>query len=540
MNVKQLREIADEQFSKRTSLLNFWQTSAENFYPQRADFTYARSLGTEFGAGLMTSYPVIAARDFMDQLGGMLRPKDKPWFHTVVSDTNLKDSESKRWLEWATETQRRAMYDRVSQFTRATKECDGDYSVFGQGVISVRLNRNADALLYRCWHLRDMAWKENAEGKIGCYFRKWKPAARDLVSLFPGKCHQKAVKLAEKKPFDEIECLHMIVESEMYDDHARGKPYYSVYYDCQNEHLIEAAPVFNQEYVIPRWQTVSGSQYSFSPAIVAALPDARLLQAMMHTLLEAGEKATYPPMIATVDAVRSDIDTRAGGITWIDLEYDERSGEALRTMPIDARGIPLGVEMYDRGQNMLSKGFYLDRLKSFHPGQDPQMTAFQAGQIVSENIRHLLPLFEPTETEYNAQVCEVTFDLLLRSGAFGSPFDMPKALQGAEIQFKFESPLHDAIEAQKGQKFLESVGMIKAAAEIDQTAPVVMNVQETLRDVLDGIGCPARWIRSEAEVAEIQTAESEAVRPEDIEQASKLLKDMSAGNKAAGELEATA
>ena len=529
-----------ECFGKRSTLMNFWQSSAENFYPQRADFTYSRSLGTEFGGGLDSSYPVIACRDFMDQMGAMLRPKNKPWFHTIVTDTRLKDTEANAWLQWATETQRRAMYDRVTQFTRATKETDGDYSVFGQGVISMRLNKNANALLYRCWHLRDVAWMENAEGKICAVFRKWKPAARDLYLMFGDKCHREVAKLKDKQPFTEIDCMHMVVEAEMYDDQAAGKPRFSVYYDSQHNKLMEAVPVFNQEYVIPRWQTVSGSQYSFSPAIVAALPDARLLQAMMHTLLEAGEKLTNPPMVATMDAVRSDIDIRAGGVTWVDMEYDEKLGEALRPLSQDARGMPLGIEMYDRVQGMLSRAFYLDRLKSFHPGQDPQMTAFQAGQIVSENIRHLLPLFEPTESEYNGQVCEVTFDLLLRSGAFGSPFDMPKALQGKEIQFKFESPLHDAIEQQKGQKFMESVEIIKAAAEIDATAPKAMNVQEALRDVLNGIGCPARWSRSEAEIAQINAAESEAVRPEDIEQASKLLKDMSAGQKAVGEIEATA
>jgi hypothetical protein len=50
-------------------------------------------------------------------------------------------------------------------------------------------------------------------------------------------------------------------------------------------------------YVIPRWQTVSGSQYAYSPATVAALPDARLIQAMTLTFFEAGEKATNPPMV---------------------------------------------------------------------------------------------------------------------------------------------------------------------------------------------------------------------------------------------------
>jgi hypothetical protein len=45
---------------------------------------------------------------------------------------------------------------------------------------------------------------------------------------------------------------------------------------------------------------------------------------MTLTLLEAGEKFTNPPMIAVQEAIRSDVAIYAGGITWVDKDYDER------------------------------------------------------------------------------------------------------------------------------------------------------------------------------------------------------------------------
>ncbi len=537
MDAKALCEQGQHCFSKRSSLLNLWQTIAENFYPQRADFTFTRSLGTEFAENLTSSYPILAARDLQDQFGQMMRPSTKDWAKVGTTDPGREDNEAKRWLEWAGQTQRRAMYDRATLFTRATKEGDNDVAVFGQCVISVQLNRNANRLLYRNWHLRDVAWTENADGKIGAVYRKWKPAARTLKTLFKS-VHPNVAKLAGKSPNDEIDVMHIVVEADMYDGDARGKPFWSVYYDCTNSFLMEATPVYNQEYVIPRWQTVSGSQYAFSPAAVAALPDARLLQAMMQTLLDAGEFAVRPPMIATQDVIKSDISLFSGGVTWVSEEYDERLGEALRPIKQDFSGIPLGIDMSRDVRTMLGQAFYLDRLRSFTPTQDPQMTAFQAGQIVAENVRHLLPLFEPMESEYNGQLCETTFEVLLRAGAFGSPFDMPESLQGAEIQFRFESPLRDAIEQQKGQKFLEAKAILKEAAELDQNAPAVMDVQETLRDVLIGIGAPAKWVRSEAAVRELQQAQDESVTPDDINAASELLTKMDRGGKAAEQVAA--
>jgi hypothetical protein len=55
------------------------------------------------------------------------------------------------------------------------------------------------------------------------------------------------------------------------------------------------------------------------------------------------------------------------------------------------------------------------------------------------------------EMEYNAALCDETFELMLRAGGFGDPRSWPKKLRGAEIDFQFESPLHDIIEQQKGQ-----------------------------------------------------------------------------------------
>src|SRR5689334_12971496 len=99
-----------------------WQEIALNFYPERADFTYRRSIGDEFAGNLSTSYPILARRDLGNALGTMLRPTAKTWFHAGTAHDDPLDIESRRWLEWAESVQRRAMYDPVTQFVRATKE----------------------------------------------------------------------------------------------------------------------------------------------------------------------------------------------------------------------------------------------------------------------------------------------------------------------------------------------------------------------------------------------------------------------------------
>jgi hypothetical protein len=503
LNIKQLKQTAEELFSKRTQYLMLLQELAENFYPQRADFTTIREPGDEWADNIMDSYPLLASRDLGDQVGMMLRPTDKEWFKIVPEDEERENLEAKRFLEWMTKIQRRAMYHPKTKFDRATKEADRDFATFGQSVISVQLNRLKTGLLYRCWHLRDVAWKENEEGDVGFIVRKWDDATNlELTRIFPGRCNEKVELKAKDKPFEKVKIYHIICDAEMYDDDAKGKPYFSIYYDRDNDHIIEAIPVYNSEYVIPRWQTVSGSQYAYSPAAIAALPDARMIQAMTYTLLEAGEKAVNPPLVATTDAVRSDINVYAGGVTWADMEYDERLGQALRPLSQDTSGIPLGIEMSQAAQMKIHQAFYLNKLTL--PQRAPEMTAYEVGQRIQEYIRGALPIFQPMEAEYNGALCEKTFEVLVRANAFGSMMDMPPSLQGADVRFKFESPLHDAIEEQKGQKFIESQQLLAEAAALDQSAPLIMDAKVALRDVLTGINTPAEWIRDEQAVAKIE------------------------------------
>jgi hypothetical protein len=212
------------------------------------------------------------------------------------------------------------------------------------------------------------------------------------------------------------------------------------------------------------------------------------------------------------------------------MEYDERLGEALRPLTQDFRGFNYGVQMNQDTRAILARAFFLDTLKL--PTNSPEMTAYEVGQRVQEYIRGALPIFEPTEMEYNAALCDETFELLQRNGAFGSPQSWPKELRGADIDFTFESPLHDIIDQQKGQKFQEASQLIASAMALDPAAQFVPNAVVALRDALQGVGVPATWINSQASVDEQkanQQAQAQAqTRLANMESASNTAKNLGA------------
>jgi len=273
MNAKKLKELALKLLGDKQSLSSLHQEIAENFYPQRADFTMNRALGDDFMYDKLTSYPMICRRELGNQFSTMLRPTSKPWFHAGIRFQEKIDTETKQYLEGFEQVQRRAMYDPLSLFTRATKEGDHDFASFGQCVISLELAPSGDRLLYRSWHMRDVAWQEDETGQIGTVVRRWKPTIYEACKLFEktGNLDSRLTQKKDKEPFTTVDFIHIVVVADMYDDDARGRPRWSIYYDCTHDKLVQAVPIWGRHYIIPHWETVSNSQYAYSPAAVCVL-----------------------------------------------------------------------------------------------------------------------------------------------------------------------------------------------------------------------------------------------------------------------------
>ncbi|MCW5745850.1 MAG: hypothetical protein KIT36_06590 [Alphaproteobacteria bacterium] len=496
-------------FDDRRPLLALWQELADNFYPQRADFTASRSPGTEFAAHLMTSYPVMCHRDLAAAISNT-RPVGAEWFKVGVKDDRLKeDGDVQAWCAYATGVQQRAMYDPVAKFTRATKEGDKDFAGFGQCAITVEMNFRAQALLYRTWHLRDVVWREGPEGEIDSVHRDWRPTARNLVKEFgPARMAAPVLELLEREPHREVACRHVVLPSEDWEwrrkpRNLRRFPYVCLYIDVQNQHVIEETPLATFPWVIPRWETVSGSQYAFSPAAIVSLPDARLLQAQMLVILESGQKAVDPPLIAKQELFRSDVNLFAGGLTWADIEGDARLSDLLMPLHGDRGGQVSGVELATKVEELLASAWFLNKifLPPFDPGE--KMTAFEVSKRTEEAYRAAVTLFEPIEAEYNARLCAATFETLLAQGAFdvGS---MPEALSRRDVEFTFESPLRQARGRADIARFQEAAQLTAVGAQLDPALADNFDAEAAYRDAVRGIGAAPGWLRDPRQVGALR------------------------------------
>jgi hypothetical protein len=166
----------------------------------------------------MTGRPVLAHRD----LGNSLSRHAATARHALVSSAHRRREDQQRrgarsWLDNKGDVMRRIMYDQRSQFTRATKQGDHDFVAFGQTVIAVDVNSLGNGMLYRTFHLRDVAWCENDELVIDTVHHNWKHEVRALIKKFPKTVSADGQGAGGKEPYREIKCRRIIMPADQYD-----------------------------------------------------------------------------------------------------------------------------------------------------------------------------------------------------------------------------------------------------------------------------------------------------------------------------------
>jgi hypothetical protein len=496
---KELVSIGDKLFAKKQQWDSLNQEVAEYIYPMRADFTQSFTLGDDFSMDLMDSYQVQARETLGNTIGALLRQGD--WFKVQTGLKEIdEDPANARWLEYATNHFRRLVYDRRANFVRSTNEADHDWVAFGNPVLSVEESPDRTHFLFRTWHPKECAWMLNQVGKIDHNQRHMPMTARNMAmrKAWAKNLHQDIKDAAEKDPSKEFKVRHIVLPfEEIYaDDKAKRRqykdnPFCSLYIDCEHQQVLGEGPLPVFNYIIPRWRTVSSFPQGFSPAAINSLPDVRMLQSLARILLEQGEKAVDAPMFARGEIFRDSVNRYAGGMTYVDLEADQKIQDAIFTEPASS-GLSFGMEMKQDVRNLIAEAFLLNKIML--PPQ--QKTAFETQARLEEYRRAILPFTGPIESEYHLPLLDAAFQMAVRNNAFNID-EMPKALSDKDVTFTFEGPLNTAEGRQNVQAFQESLQMVAAASQIDKTVATLVDWQKATKDAVRGTQAPADWFNDE-------------------------------------------
>lgn len=522
----------DQLFTERDQYNSLFQAQAEIFYPERADFFGKRGEGDERYDGIFTSVPQRMRRDMANNLGAMLRPRGKEWFKCVTRPEELMDDKpSKQWLERATRTQRNIVYSPQANFTRAMAEADNDYVTFGNAIVRHTYNQQRSGLLFTCAHLKNCAWSENHEGAVDEIHERMDQTLRQAALLF-GKDNlpRDWRENLDKHPERKVKIQRCVAPLEEYAYEKDEKPrksarYMSIYMACEvdekeaglGEGYFDWFP-----YLVRRWMTVSGEPYGRSPCAGVALSDARTLNVAQQALLKSVEWKVDPPKYAAHDAIVGEVNLRAGAITYIDSEYLNNRLDPIKNMETgDPR---YGIELADRLGMTLGRAFWQDLFKM----PEKQMTAYEAGKWIEEYVRSAAPVFEPMEAE-NAQIMDAVFERAYAQGAFGElqngvPKGMPDGLQGARVDFEFETPLSDAYRELRTQQAEALVARMTAQAQIAPDSLDNVDWDQVTAGSMKNL--PVDWVRDPELVKQMRNSRAEAQAAEQQKQEAATMLDM--------------
>jgi hypothetical protein len=530
---RDLMDIDARLFSAKGSLDHLYQELAEFLYPERAEFTTDIILGQEFASHLTDATPVLMRRELGDQIGGMVRPDGRQWFKATAANKYVsRDRSAASFLEFMTDVNAAILNSKDSGFRRAAQSVEHDFVTFGMGWLQVSYNKRRDNLLFRCHHPKHMAGQEGPDGLTNHVHRKCNMTAQLLAHLFgEAKLPQKIRDALKKKDFKTtFGARNVFVPLDLYEPYRKfpkGAKWADIYL-LEDGTILQELPAFTFDYVVPRWQLLPGKFYALSTAASIGLAESRMLQRMKMTIIEAGEKQVDPPMIATQDAVMSPVDLTPGGVTYIDSEYDERLGAALR--PIDlGKNTGLGVDLINDQRRQIADAFFLSKLQPIGMA-DKQMTAYEASQRVTEWIRNALPLFGPIEHEWTGAVLDLTTEKVMRAGGYGPvdrngiPVDMPDALLGQNITYEFNNALKEARDRQTLNAFQESSGLLQAGMSLDPSLAGDVDARTMFRDAFSAVpGGRSDWlVDAEQAAAARQQLQDQMAQQQQLQQVGQV------------------
>jgi len=500
--------IGDKLLASRPLFL--WQILAENFHPMRADITNYRTPEEEINFA-MSSVPILVRRELADGLKVNLRPKHAQWFKATTDDEDIEfDADAQGWLEYASKVMRRAIYDPKSGFVKTTSEADSDWVTFGQAVIHIGLNDVRDSLLFQNFHIKDCGWSEGTNGIIDTMHRNWSPTVRQIVKLFPKTKTEKHTNLLKEDPEKGVKCRHIVLPADngIYDSSkakAGRDEFISIIVDMENDVVLEELGQKTFRYVVPRWATCSNTPWARSPVCEVLLPDARSLQALTRIILESGEKAVDPATILSQEVFRSDLDLRAGGITWADLEYDQRLADKFAVLSPQGQGLPVALQLSQMLTGALRDGSYVSKLSMPDPDRE-RVTAYEIRKALEKRMAEVSPIYEPAEEVYSSPMLDETMSIMLEQNAFGRTEDIPQALRGADVNFTFSNPLREAEKELDAHRFVQGAQMVQMATPLSPAAAKMIKTLPALKKALLGIGWSHDDLASDDEImaAEIE------------------------------------
>lgn len=520
-------EIAN-RLIKRVDTLKAARQSHESVWRECYDFTYplrgsgfstqvldAQSAKSKV-AKLLDGTATDSARMLASALMSGMTPANAQW---LSLDSESLPDDAKAWLS----TCASLIWENIhsSNFDAEGYEANLDVVCAGWFALYIEENQEEGGYSFQQWPLAQVfVASTRSDGIIDTVFRCYQLTAAQAVKKFGDReVSEKIRKAAKDKPDDKFDFLHAIFPRDNYVVNARlakNMRFASYNIEVTGKKVVRESGYHEFPVCVPRWMKIPGTSYGIGPTY-DALPDCKELNETKRMEKAAQDLAISGMWIAEDDGVLNPRTVKVGPRKIIVAN----SVDSMKPL-LTGADFNVAFTAEQRLQAAIRKIMMADQLQ---PQDGPAMTATEVHVRVAL-IRQLLgPVYGRFQAEYLQPLVVRCFGLAFRAGVFPEP---PESMNAANFNVKYISPLARA------QKLEDVTAVQQLAATVGQLVAVYPDAKdnvdsdEAVRVVSEGLGVPAKVLRSSADVASMRDERAKAQQ----QQAQQALM-MQAGQQAA-------
>lgn len=485
---------------ERMELDGMLQQIARYVLPRKATFLEEISPGVERNRFVLDSTAPRSLELFASFLHTLLNNPATQWFRLrVIGNDKINDITSVRqWLERVERIMLDEMASEDANLYSHLHEIYLDLGAFGTAVLYVEVVDGQ--LRIRAFHLSDCVFDENAAGFIDSVYRTFDMKPRQAKQRWPDQELGDSIDKARKQ--EPVKFIHAVFPMTDADLTAAlpakvrnsGAPYASIWINAQDRKTVKTGTFEEFPYMVPRWYKLRGSIYGRSPAMTA-LPDIRMTNRMMETILRGAEKIVDPPLYMKDGGLVSPVRLFPGGLT-----FGEGDTAPQPLIPPGASRIDVGDALLKDRQQAVRDAFFVSL---FLTPDSPVKTATQVLQEVDERNRAVSPMLMRTQAELFHRLIMRVYNVMSRSGAFP---EAPPELDGTRVAVEYISPLSASQRQMEALGTLRLVESLLPWAQIDPGVFDGFEPDEAAKVIHAGSGAPTSILRRKSEVEEVRQA----------------------------------
>lgn len=526
------------------------------YWPDAGNFNRVVTEGTETARRIFDSTGARGLEKFAAVMDSLLVPRVRKYQRLVPSNEHLRDDrQAQRYFD--------TLSDLILKLRRRpdahfyTNKNLGHMSLGAFGEDCMHVMRIGTGISYRYIHVGDVWVALNDRGEVDSIYYKFDQTAKQARDRWGDDRLPPAAKKAwdAKKPFEMNEYMHVVKPRRDFVPGGlgpRGMPFESWEISLDDKEAIrvpsldgfsESGGMEVNPYAFSRYNISPHETRGRGPASLT-LPDNHTLQEMESDSLQQGHLAVAPPLLSmgsetmgggTVDSSMQNVFELIGGAMnqgWLD------SKGRPKIVPFENRyNFPVGEAMMDKKRAAINDPFLLNLFQILI--DHPQMTATEALLRAEEKGILIAPNVTRQQGEMLGPVTAIELDIIFESGWAPEPPGIVLEAAG-EYELEYESSATRLAREEEIQAIQASVADLGPLTELDPTAHLVLNAQESAKFILRSRGVPPKLIRSDRELAdEIQAQAAEAARQEAVETlpaAAKAVKDLTAANQFPGDV----